>query len=204
MNDLRDCTARQCSLDAAWGMTAKPPPQLNASLLRTPVLRLDPPTACTLHLSAGLNVVPAHLRTLRSVGTMTARPVVRPRFFPYNICGLLSNDTQPRTPSQGFDPSARWTLTARFSSLSSPKCRLIWDLSWEGPRGRKEAGFWRPPSSTLKRDCVLRVQATDQSNVNLSSSSDDFMLFLHSLFKGLFTFPSQYLCAIGISPIFKS
>jgi len=61
----------------------------------------------------------------------------------------------------------------------------------------------KPPIETWFR----QKTATVSSRLVLNSSNQVPLVTIecsfHSLFKVLFTFPSQYLCAIGISPIFS-
>ena len=106
-----------------------------------------------------------------------------------------------------------WKPSASVPSAQIPEgspCGARFDPR-SAPRFRRptRAGFLPPDKATLTRPPALRAAAQGRRIKPGATQSlhslppQQFQALFNSLFKGLFIFPSRYLFAIGLSPVFS-
>ncbi|KAL2225492.1 UNVERIFIED_CONTAM: hypothetical protein Sindi_3097900 [Sesamum indicum] len=113
--------------------------------------------------------------------------------------------------SRRVEWGARWPAPGARSCRGTPWARAVRHDRGDGvPRAYRLPGLWPPPQSALVRAPSRSADRLSPFHIRPGRiagphplPSRQFQALFDSLFKVLFIFPSRYLFAIGLSPVFS-
>ncbi|KAL0386600.1 UNVERIFIED_CONTAM: hypothetical protein Slati_4592400 [Sesamum latifolium] len=113
--------------------------------------------------------------------------------------------------SRRVEWGARWPAPGARSCRGTPEARAVRHDRGDGiPRAYRLPGLWPPPQSALVRAPSRSADRLSPFHIRPGRiagphplPSRQFQALFDSLFKVLFIFPSRYLFAIGLSPVFS-
>ena len=113
--------------------------------------------------------------------------------------------------SRRVEWGAHWPAPGARSCRSTPRARAVHPDRGDGiPRAYLLPGLWPPPQSALVRAPSRSADRLSPFHIRPGRiagphplPSRQFQALFDSLFKVLFIFPSRYLFAIGLSPVFS-